>query len=58
MNHSKTTLAIASIVVAGALSGVALGVLLQQTLAYRHQHEYALGTLGTNVDGVNGVKRP
>ena len=55
MNHSKTTLAIASIVVAGALTGVALAILLQQALAHRNQHVYALGTPGTSVDGANGV---
>ena len=56
MNHSKTTLAIALIIVAGALTGVALAILLQQALAYRHQHVYALGTPGTSVDGANDVK--
>jgi hypothetical protein len=58
MNHSKTTLAIALIIVAGALTGVALAILLQQALAYRHQHVYALGTPATSVDGVstaNGI---
>ncbi len=58
MNHSKTTLAIALIIVAGALTGVALAILLQQALAYRHQHVYALGTPGISVDGVstaNGI---
>jgi hypothetical protein len=54
MNRSKTTLAIASIMVAGALTGAALAILLQQAFPYRHQHVYALGTPGTNVDGVNG----
>jgi len=53
MNHSKTTLAIALIIVAGALTGVALAILLQQALAYRHQHVYALGTPGTSVDRVS-----
>jgi hypothetical protein len=56
MNHSKTTLAIASIVVAGVLTGVALAILLQQSLVYRHQHVFALGTPGISVDGANGVK--
>jgi hypothetical protein len=55
MNHSKTTLTIASIMVAGALTGVALAILLQQALPYRHQHVYALGTPGTSVDGANGA---
>ena len=55
MNRSKTTLAIASIMVAGALTGVALAILLQQSLPYRHQHVYGHGTLGTSVDGANGV---
>ena len=55
MNHSRTTLAVASIMVAGALTGVALAILLQQSLAYRHQHVYGLGTPGTSVDGANGA---
>jgi len=41
--------------VAGALTGVALAILLQQSLAYRHQHVYGLGTPGTSVDGANGA---
>ena len=53
MNRSKTTLAIASFMVAGALTGVALAILLQQSLPYRHQHVYSLGTPGTSVDGAN-----
>ena len=56
MNHSKTTLAIASIMVAGALTGVALAILLQQAFAHRHQPLYALGTPRISVDGANGVK--
>jgi hypothetical protein len=56
MNHGKTTLAIALVVVAGALTGVALAILLQQALAYRHKHVYVLATPGTSVDGANGVK--
>jgi hypothetical protein len=55
MNRSKSTLAIASIMVAGALTGVALAILLQQGLPYRHQHVYGLGTPGTSVDGANGA---
>jgi hypothetical protein len=55
MNRSKTTLAIASIMVAGALTGIALAILLQQSLPYRHQHVYGLGTPGTSVDGANGA---
>lgn len=55
MNNSKTTLAIASIIAVGALTGVALAILLQQALADRHQHVYALGTPGTSVDGANGA---
>lgn len=55
MNRSKKTLAIASIMVAGALTGVALAILLQQALPYRHQHVYGLGTPGTSVDGANGA---
>ena len=56
MNHGKTTLAIALVVFAGALTGVALAILLHQALAYRHQHVYVLATPGTSVDGANGVK--
>ena len=55
MNRSKSTLAIASIMVAGALTGVALAILLQQGLPYRHQQVYGLGTPGTSVDGANGA---
>jgi hypothetical protein len=55
MNHGKTTLAIALVVVAGALTGVALAILLQQSLPYRHQHVYDLGTPGTSVDGASGA---
>jgi hypothetical protein len=55
MNHSKTTLAIASIVVAGVLTGVALAILLQQAFAHRHQPLYALGTPRISVDGANGT---
>jgi len=55
MNRSKTTLAIASFMVAGALTGVVVAILLQQSLPYRHQHVYALGTPGTSVDGANGA---
>jgi hypothetical protein len=55
MNHGKMTLTIASIMVAGALTGVALAILLQQALSYRHQHVYALGTPGTSVDDANGA---
>jgi hypothetical protein len=53
MNHSKTTLAIASIVVAGVLTGVALAILLQQAFAHRHQPLYALGTPRISVDGAS-----
>ncbi|MFZ0510142.1 MAG: hypothetical protein WAM14_00935 [Candidatus Nitrosopolaris sp.] len=56
VNHGKTTLVFASIVVAGALTGVALAILLQQSLAFRHQDVFALGTHETSVHGVNGVK--
>ncbi len=55
MNHSNTTLAVASIIAAGALTGVALAILLQEALPYRHQHVYALGIPGTSVDGANGA---
>jgi hypothetical protein len=54
MNHSRTTLAFASIMVAGTVTGVALAILLQQALATGRQHGYALGTPGTSVDAANG----
>ena len=54
MNHSKTTLAIASIMVTGALTGVALAILLQQALPYKHQM-FCSWYPGTSVDGANGA---
>ena len=56
MNHGKTTLIFASIVVAGALTGVALALLLQQLLVYRHQDMPVIGTRGTSVECANGAK--
>jgi len=56
MNHGKTTLIFASIVVAGALTGVALALLLQQLLVYRYQDMPVIGTRGTSVEGANGAK--
>jgi hypothetical protein len=55
MNHGKT-LVIASIVVAGVLTGVASATLLQQVLAFRHHHVFVLGTPGSSVGGANGIK--
>lgn len=49
MNHGKTTLVFASIVVAGALTGVASAILL-------HQVVFVIDTHGTSVHGANGVK--
>ena len=56
MNHGKMTLIIASIVVVGALTGVASAMLLQQVLALRHHHVFVLGTPGSSVGGANGIK--
>ena len=56
MNHGKMTLIIASIVVVGALTGVASAMLLQQVLAFRHHHVLVLGTPGSSVGGANGIK--
>lgn len=56
MNHYKLTLVIASIVFAGALTGVASAMLLQQAIAFRHHHVFVLGIPGTSVNGANGVK--
>ena len=56
MNHDKMTLVIASIVFAGALTGVASAILLQQALAFRHHHMFILGIPGTSVNVANGVE--
>jgi len=56
MNYDKMTLVIASIVFAGALTGVASAILLQQALAFRHHHVLILGIPGTSVNVANGVK--
>lgn len=56
MNYGKTTLIFGSIVVAGALTGVALAILLQQFLEYRHKDAFIIGTHGNSVRGVNDVK--
>jgi hypothetical protein len=56
MDHCKTTLIFASIVVAGALTGVALALLLQQLLVYRHQDMPVIITRGASVEGANGAK--
>ena len=56
MNHGKTTLVFASIVVAGALTGVALAILLQQFLEYRHNDVFVIGNHETSVHGANDVK--
>ena len=56
MNYDKMTLVIASIVFAGALTGVASAILLQQALAFRHHHVFILGIPGTSVNVANGVE--
>jgi hypothetical protein len=56
MNHGKMTLIIASIVVVGAVTGVASAMLLQQALAFRHHNVFVLGNPGSSVGGVNGIK--
>jgi hypothetical protein len=56
MIHGKTSLIFASIVVAGALTGVALAILLQQLLVYRHQDMLVIGTRGSSVEGADGAK--
>jgi hypothetical protein len=48
MNHSKTTLLLGSIVVAGALTGVALAILLKQFLEDREMDLSVIGTHGTH----------
>jgi len=55
MNHGKTTLLLGSIVVAGALTGVALAILLKQYLDDREKDLYIIGTLGNSVPGKNDV---
>jgi hypothetical protein len=42
--------------VAGALTGVALALLLQQLLVYRHQDMPVIITRGASVEGANGAK--
>jgi len=57
MNHSKTTLLLGSIVVAGALTGVALAILLKQFLEDREMDLSVIGTHGNSVHGKkDGVK--
>ena len=57
MNHSKTTLLLGSIVVAGALTGVALAILLKQFLEDRGMDLSVIGTHGNSVHGKkDGVK--
>lgn len=55
MNHGKTTLLFGSIVVAGALMGVALAILLKQFLDDREKDLSVIDTLGNSVPGKNGV---
>jgi len=53
MNHGKTTLLFCSIVVAGALTGVALAILLKQFIEDREKDLSVIGTLGNSVHGKN-----
>jgi len=53
MNHSKTTLLFGSIVVAGALTGVALAILLKQEDI--EMDLWVIGTHGNSVHGKNDV---
>jgi hypothetical protein len=55
MNHCKTTLIFGSIVVAGALTGVALAILLQQFLEDREKDVSVIGTHGNSIHGKNDV---
>jgi len=55
MNHSKTTLLFGSIVVAGALTGLALAILLKQFLEDREMDLWVIGTQGNSVHGKNDV---
>jgi F0F1-type ATP synthase assembly protein I len=55
MNHGKTTLLFGSIVVAGALTGVVLAILLKQFLDDREKDLSVIGTLGNSVAGKNDV---
>ena len=48
MNHDKTTLLFGSIVVAGALTGAALAILLKQFLDDREKDLSIIGTPGKN----------
>jgi hypothetical protein len=57
MNHGKTTLLFGSIVVAGALTGVALAILLKQLLDDREKDLSVIGTLGNSVPGKNDVTK-
>ena len=52
MNQGKK-LAIGSVVVAVALTGIASG-LLHQALASKNQHLFAIGPQGSSVHGANG----
>jgi hypothetical protein len=55
MNHGKTTLLFGSIVVAGALTGVALGIALKQFLEDRETDLSVIGTHGNSVHGKNDI---
>ena len=60
MNHSKTTLLLGSIVVAGALTGVALAILLEQFLEDREMDLSVIGTHSVHgkKDGVKSAYGP
>jgi hypothetical protein len=55
MNHGKTNLIFGSIVVAGALTGVALAILLKQVLEDREKDLFVIGTHDNSVNGRNDV---
>lgn len=55
MNHGKTTLLFGSIVIAGALTGVALAILLKQFLEDTEKDLSIIGTHGNSVHGKNHV---
>ena len=52
MNHKNTTLAIAAIVAAIALTAVAFAI-PQQALAYGHQHNHNIVKVNQNISQLN-----
>ncbi len=55
MNNGKTTLIFGSIVVVGALTGVALAILLKQVLEDREKDLFVIGTHDNSVNSRNDV---